>query len=48
MMKAIFSGVQMRGGDEQIAFVLAIVVIGDDDDLAAGKGGVDGDADALR
>ena len=37
MMKAIFSGRAKRGRDEQIALVLAIVVVGDDDDLAAGK-----------
>ncbi len=36
---------QVRG-DEQIAFVLAVVVVGDDDDLAAGECG-DGGADAL-
>ena len=31
-------GRAQRRRDEQIAFVLAIVVVGDDDDLAAGKG----------
>ena len=31
-----------RGGDEQIALVLAIIVVGDDDDLAACKSGDDG------
>ena len=39
MMKAIFSGVQSDGRDEQVALVLAVVVVGDDDDLAAGEGG---------
>jgi hypothetical protein len=33
-----FLGRAKRGGHEQIALVLAIVVIGDDNDLAAGKG----------
>jgi hypothetical protein len=28
-----------RGGDEQVALVLAVVVIGDHEHLAAGKGG---------
>ena len=35
-----------RAGDEQIAFVLAVVVIGDNDDLAAGERG-DGVSDTL-
>ena len=35
-----------RGGDEQIALVFAVVVIGDDNDLAALEGG-DGLVDAL-
>ena len=38
MMNAIFSGVQSDGRDEQVALVLAVVVVGDDDDLAAGEG----------
>ena len=33
-------------GNKQIAFVLAVIVIGDDDHLAAGEGG-DGGLDAL-
>ena len=35
----------MDGGDDQVALVLAVVVVGDDDDLAAGEG-VDGFANA--
>ena len=35
-----------RSGDEQIALILPIVVIGDDDDFAAGESGDDG-VDAL-
>ena len=35
-----------RGRDEQIALVLAVVVVGDDDDLALGEGR-DGLVDAL-
>jgi hypothetical protein len=35
-----------RGGDEQVALVLAIVIVGDDHDLALGEGGNDG-LDAL-
>src|SRR6267142_661605 len=31
-----------RGGDEQVALVLAIIVVGDDHDLALGEGGDDG------
>ena len=46
MMNAIFSGVHRLRGDKQIAFVLAIVIIGDDDDLAAREGG-DGGTDVL-
>ena len=42
MMNAIFSGVHRRGSNKQIAFVLAIVVIGYDNDLAASKGGYGG------
>ena len=38
MMKAIFSGVQCDGRDDQVALVLAVVVVGDDDDLAAREG----------
>ena len=33
------------GGDDQVALVLAVVIVGDDDDLAAGEG-VDGFANA--
>ena len=36
----------MHRREDQIAFVLAVVIVGDDDDLAAGEG-VDGFADAL-
>ena len=39
-------GRAQRGRNEQIALVLAVVVIGDDDDLAAGKSGR-GRSDAL-
>ena len=35
MMKAIFSGVQSAAAQIEIALVLAVVVVGDDDDLAA-------------
>ena len=35
-----------RGGDEQVALVLAIVIVGDDHDLALGEGG-DHSLDAL-
>ena len=35
-MKAIFRGWQ-RGGDDQVALVLAIVIVGDDNDLATGE-----------
>ena len=38
MMKAIFSGVQCERRDDQVALVLAIVIVGDDDDLAAREG----------
>ena len=38
MMKAIFSGVQSEAAHDQVAFVLAIVVVRDDDDFAAGEG----------
>ena len=46
MMKAIFSGVQSDGGADEIALVLAVVVIGDDDDFAAGEG-LDGSDDGV-
>ena len=35
-------GRAQRGRDEQIALVLAVVIVGDDDDLAAGEGRDDG------
>ena len=38
MMKAIFSGVQSDGGADEIAFVLAVIVVGDDDNFAARDG----------
>ena len=47
MMKAIFSGVQSRCCANEIALVLAVVVIGDDDDIAFGDG-LDGVGDGLR
>ena len=47
MMKAIFSGVQSDAAMIEIAFVLAIVVVGDDDDLAAGDR-LDGLGDGMR
>ena len=46
MMKPIFSGRAQRGCHEQIALVLAVVVVGDHDDLASGKG-LDGLVDTL-
>ena len=36
----------MGGGDDHVAFVFAIVVVGDDDDFAAGEG-FDGFVDAV-
>ena len=33
-MKAILSGVQSEAATDKVALVLAIIVIGDDDDLA--------------
>ena len=47
MMKAIFSGVHSDRRDEQIALVLAVVVVGDDDDLAARERG-DGGFECAR
>ena len=41
MMNAIFSGVACDRREDQVALVLAVVIVGDDDDLAAGEG-VDG------
>ena len=38
MMNAIFSGGAQRRRDNQIALALAVFVIGDDDEFAAGKG----------
>ena len=46
MMKAIFSGVQSDGGDDQVALVLAVVVIRDDDDFTAGES-LDGFGDGV-
>ena len=37
MMNAIFSGVACDRGDDQVALVLAVVIVGDDDDLAGGE-----------
>ena len=41
-----FLGRAERRGDDEIAFVFAIVVIGDDDDLAA-RHGLDGFSDGM-
>ena len=38
MMKAIFSGRGMHRRHHEVALVLAVVVVGHDHDLAAGKG----------
>ena len=46
-MKAIFSGVAWTRGDDQVALVLAIVIVGDDDDLAPLEG-ADGIGDPLH
>ncbi|KAF0211484.1 MAG: hypothetical protein FD172_1899 [Methylocystaceae bacterium] len=41
-----FLGRAERGGDDEVAFVLAIVVIGDDNDFATGHG-LDGFSDRM-
>ena len=46
MMKAIFSVVHKRGGDDEVALILAIVVVGDGDDLAA-RESLDGGGDGV-
>ncbi len=38
MMNAIFSARAERGRDDQIALALAVVIVGDDDEFALGKG----------
>ncbi len=38
MMNAIFSAVHSEGRDDQIALALPVVIVGDDDEFAAGKG----------
>ena len=38
-MKPIFSGRGVDGGDDEVALVLAVVVVGDHHDLAALEGG---------
>ncbi len=45
MMNAIFLRRAQRCGDEEIALVLAVVVVGDDHDLAFGEG-LDGGFDS--
>ena len=47
MMKAIFSVRAKRSGDDQVALVFAVVVIGDDDDLAPGES-LDGVGDGIE
>ena len=37
-MNAIFSGVRVHRGEDQVALVLAVVVVGHDDDFAACEG----------
>ena len=41
-----FLGRAERGGDDEVAFVFAIVIVGDDDDLAS-RHGLDGFSDGM-